>query len=527
MQVPGISDAVSWFDMILGLPVNPDEYYVIGFYTTTVPGVEYPPDFPSIQIASAMNPCVGDFLFSFAGVQMELLYPDPPTNITVALDAMGISVYGDISMDDLQLVTSYWSPSGQQTVDFSGQTYIQGSISFDLGDVDTDPVVVSVTAMGTMLINVDPSGDGGAGNGDIAMALDISAAPTLILLNGALQLDLSSMASANLAMAFQYFSSTNYTVALQATFTVDLAGFFACIPVIGNAIQAALEPMFSGFNMNGEFDLWLNQDSWGMNLCMSGGGMLSVLGDTWTLLTDFIPTLPSGVDACFSISGAMTGNGLPVKSTFTFDGTAFSMYFCSADSQCPSGFTCNSGLCSTITCPSNAPVMNGLLCYSGCAEGYTLVAGVCWQNCESGYVDTGAFCSYPAGECPPGTVLNGLLCYPPCESGYTNVAGVCWQNCDPGFTDEGALCMQPAYSYGKGCCCIEVLVCHGWSCGWEPQCCNNCDSGFEDTGCTCFRPAYTYAKNSYIVDPITTTYAKLTYDVAAYPLVVIVAGLVF
>ncbi|KAI9015471.1 hypothetical protein DFJ74DRAFT_770900 [Hyaloraphidium curvatum] len=530
VTVPVISDAASWFEMFLGLPVDPNTYYVLGFYTTQVPGVVYPPTMPNIQVAAAMNPCTGDFLFSFAGLEIEIPWTAPPLTLVVSLDAMGFSTGGKIWGSALGIVTDFWSPSGMQSVDINGQTYVQGSVSVDLGDVETEPVVISLTATGTVLINADPAKNGLAKT-DVYLAIQVSAAPTLILLNGQLNFDLSAMASGNVAVVFQYLGPTNYLLALQAVFQADLAGVFSALPQVGEAISHAVEPMFGGYRLNGQFDVWVANNptskEWGVRICMGGTGMLGVLGEIWSLLTMFIPQIPSKVESCFSISGPTSGSGLPVKISLSALGKTMSMYFCKRDSQCPGGYQCTSGICATIACPSAHPNQQGLLCYDGCRSGYSNVLGVCWENCRDGFVDAGASCVQRAGACPSGTENQGGLCYPTCRDGYAGVLGVCWERCPDGYTDMGATCFRPAKTRGKGCCCHAELKCRKWKCSWKKACCDECDDGWSDTGCTCFRGADTIFKRTYTRNPTTALYFKNTYTIPAYPMNVKIAGLVW
>jgi len=230
VAVPVISDAASWYDMFLGLPVDPNTYYggllcffrsrtvnlesdlsfldrfpVLGFYTTQVPGVEYPPTIPNMQIASAISICTGDFLFSFAGLEVEIIWLNPPMTITVSLDAMGFSVGGKIQASALGFTTSFWAPSGFQTLDITGQTYMTGTVSTSLGNVEVDPVIITLSATGTVMINADPAKNGLAKT-DVSLGVQVDASPSITLLNGLLTLDLSSIASASVTLIFNVSS---------------------------------------------------------------------------------------------------------------------------------------------------------------------------------------------------------------------------------------------------------------------------------------------------------------------------------
>ena len=334
-----------------------------------------------------------------------------------------------------------------------------------------------------------------------------------------------------------------------------MSDLFSVLPNIGDVIGDSIGSIFSGYNINGQFDLWASNIEWGVRMCMSGAGTLGPLGAAYTLLTTFVPSLPNNVGACFSIGGPMSGSGLPIKVSMTAAGKTMSMYFCSKDSQCPgwvssrlelavprlviedlthlspslpSGYQCNYGLCATIGCPSAHPNMQGLLCYDSCRSGYTNILGVCWENCRSGFVDAGASCVQAVGaSCPSGYEKDAGLCYPRCRDGYNGIGPVCWERCRDGFTDIGALCSRGAVTRGKGCCCFSKLKCKRWKCSWKKSCCDNCDDGFSDTGCTCFRGASTYAKKTYGRSASSALYFKNTYVIPAYPLSVKVAGLVW
>jgi hypothetical protein len=93
--------------------------------------------------------------------------------------------------------------------------------------------------------------------------------------------------------------------------------------------------------------------------------------------------------------------------------------------------------------------MDAGLCYDNCRSGYAAVGPVCWQNCGAGWQDTGAFCSrtdarsyVPAWHC---TNRAAGVCWTSapdsCRSGYHGVAGVCWLD-TPWDVAKG--------SYGRG-----------------------------------------------------------------------------
>lgn len=85
--------------------------------------------------------------------------------------------------------------------------------------------------------------------------------------------------------------------------------------------------------------------------------------------------------------------------------------------------------------------IEGILCYRSCPEGYF------------GRADAGCFAN---GANSDGVTKKFTERKLYCDPGYTNVAGVCWQsNCDSGFVDTGAFCSKGGEviakkSYGRG-----------------------------------------------------------------------------
>jgi hypothetical protein len=156
----------------------------------------------------------------------------------------------------------------------------------------------------------------------------------------------------------------------------------------------------------------------------------------------------------------------------------------------------------------------------------------CWKWSEGRGVGT------VPGYCDPETqVKSGLLCYPKPKPGYTMVAGVAWQNCPNGYTDTGGHCLKPgAYGRGEwantwadwnrdkcenqvaeksraegempqypGCEKSGALWYHKCKHGFHPVgccvCSPNCPDGMIDIGVSC-------QKDSYVVAPITPTCGK-------------------
>lgn len=110
---------------------------------------------------------------------------------------------------------------------------------------------------------------------------------------------------------------------------------------------------------------------------------------------------------------------------------------------------------SPLGCGSNME-KDGALCYKTCDSGYSGKGPVCWQNCDDGFTDDGATCRRDNGfikdtyqrdvgspmVCSSNQEQQGALCYDKCRTNYTGVLNVCWENCPSGYTDTGIGCTQ-------------------------------------------------------------------------------------
>ncbi|MFT3908355.1 MAG: RICIN domain-containing protein [Ferruginibacter sp.] len=110
----------------------------------------------------------------------------------------------------------------------------------------------------------------------------------------------------------------------------------------------------------------------------------------------------------------------------------------------------------TIGCRGDEEYTGGL-CYPKCRPGYTKTTNnFCTAICPPNMSNSGAGClkdNYynTAGTplvCGPGLIQDGALCYKACKQGYHMVAGVCWQNCDPGWTECAAGCSKTSLDCG-------------------------------------------------------------------------------
>jgi hypothetical protein len=165
-------------------------------------------------------------------------------------------------------------------------------------------------------------------------------------------------------------------------------------------------------------------------MTMAESGALDEVTAIFSLLAALEGWSPPSSSKTFSLSGSMTGDGLPVAVELGQDDILITLVFCSSSSDCPTGYSC-AGICYAAACPSAHPVRAvpapdasappaarpstagshapastlrvqfryGLLCYNACPTGYEmLVAGMCYQSCPSGYTDSGLDCL----GCPSG-----------------------------------------------------------------------------------------------------------------------------
>jgi len=100
------------------------------------------------------------------------------------------------------------------------------------------------------------------------------------------------------------------------------------------------------------------------------------------------------------------------------------------------------------TCDSDQQ-RSGLLCYPKCKDGYDMVSFVCWGQCPSGYVDTGAFCHVDKALTRDGSwsCPHWYSCGIECPSGYTNAGLFCaltTPSNPPGFSGDGLDLIKPS-----------------------------------------------------------------------------------
>lgn len=174
------------------------------------------------------------------------------------------------------------------------------------------------------------------------------------------------------------------------------------------------------------------------------------------------------------------------------------------------------------------------LCYDNCRSGYSGVGPVCWGRCPSGFRDDGAFCAKPdaygrgagypwqfgdgfdlngargrceadhgAGNCEQ----NGAIIYPKCRSNFHNVGCcICSPDCPSGMTDIGVSCAKASYGRGAGTVPNQCQAgfeydtglcytpCRSGNHGVGPVCWGSCPAGFTDHGATCYRDPHIIVK---------------------------------
>ena len=110
--------------------------------------------------------------------------------------------------------------SGQQALSQNGNMYISGTISLSVGLVG-NPIGIELTGTGTQLISW---------TGGVGYSITVTAAPSSVLLGGAISINLASLAQAPSSLYFKYVDANDFTVALQATLTLNPGDFLGALP---------------------------------------------------------------------------------------------------------------------------------------------------------------------------------------------------------------------------------------------------------------------------------------------------------
>ena len=130
----------------------------------------------------------GDYSFAFAGLQVGLEIPTPvgiQVGVGIGLNQLAFSRTGAIDptvYPNLALPATFWTPSGPQGLAMKGNMYISGSGSVSV-DIDGDPIGIELDGAGASLFSY---------TGGIGYMTTISAAPSINMLGGAINLNLVS-----------------------------------------------------------------------------------------------------------------------------------------------------------------------------------------------------------------------------------------------------------------------------------------------------------------------------------------------
>ena len=212
----------------------------------------------------------GDYSFAFAGLQVGVKVPTPygiTIDVGVSLKQLAISTRGAINpavYPNLAFPT-FWTPMwvqpgrplhpwglpapaggrlhglprpptmsasliveplvcgtccrGRQALSMNGNMYISGEISLGTS-LYGEILGIELVGTGTQLM----SWTGGAG-----YMVTISAAPNIALCGGAININLASIAQASVSLYFKYVNEKDFTLALQATLTLNPGDFLGAI----------------------------------------------------------------------------------------------------------------------------------------------------------------------------------------------------------------------------------------------------------------------------------------------------------
>ena len=110
---------------------------------------------------------------------------------------------------------------------------------------------------------------------------------------------------------------------------------------------------------------------------MAESGALDEVTAIFSLLAALEGWSPPSSSKTFSLSGSMTGDGLPVAVELGQDDILITLVFCSSSSDCPTGYSC-AGICYAAACPSAHPVR---AVPSGCVGSARCPPFDCWLTC--------------------------------------------------------------------------------------------------------------------------------------------------
>jgi hypothetical protein len=322
-----ISDAAAAAPLFQQLPVERHRPYMVGMFATGIPGLT---DnlFPAFQIVTAFNPCSGDYLFAFNGVEIE--GPVNGMKGTVRLETFGYSMGKKISSENLDSWKP-WSPAGFKTTTFSGNVMVAAAGNLEVGFKEGVVVDIKIgrqtlkEVYTSFVLNSDPKGDGNVGDNaqDFQLLVKLKGGPYFQLLDGKLKFDFKDYTSITGLLHAEWWDTSRYTFAAQLKVDLSPGDFFKAIQLIPKIVGDVINAMMP-IRLN-TIDFYIDQSDWGVRVIMGVG---SVDGNPLKFLDDIVPGLNvysdilqhiPGVSSIpafkggFGLSGKMSGNGMPVN----------------------------------------------------------------------------------------------------------------------------------------------------------------------------------------------------------------------
>lgn len=98
-----------------------------------------------------------------------------------------------------------------------GNVYVSGGISISVG-IDGNPITFELQGTGATLASY---------TGGVGYLTTATAAPGISLLNGAISINLASIAQVTSSMYFQYVSANDFTLALKCAVVLDPSAFLS------------------------------------------------------------------------------------------------------------------------------------------------------------------------------------------------------------------------------------------------------------------------------------------------------------
>ncbi|PSC67687.1 vitelline membrane outer layer 1-like [Micractinium conductrix] len=376
---------------------------------------------PDLSVCVAVNPCAPalDVLIGFVGVSVS--FNAGPFVITIGLDAFGYSKLGTLVPPDLLDETEapqLWTPDFDGTeggtfapVQAQGNIYLSGS--------RTDVIIVVRTG-------------------------------PVITLWDTIEIDLTKLAQTDITIRVRDdpdpSRGASFWLSLYRSF--NLQEFLADIPAVGDKLEGLIP-----FNIQFEagVDVFGGPDGGGVHLTVNVD--VEITGR----LADFL-----GIDrlsAGFGLYFVVGAGGSSFRLMVEYDGEIYSIPFCDADSDCPTGQACQLFVCGDKL-PRGGPCTRNSQCLSNkCGTGVGLL--FCVECTENSHCSGGKICDKATfwepqklytcrtyGSCTKRSKGIGIAnCRDP---GYpTNVGGVCYQSCyAPRSRDCGTYCTASSNCLG-------------------------------------------------------------------------------